>query len=67
MSDGSLCAVGGAPAQSRGLVGVAGHLWLWGLVGALVHYTLAGPVTAITTLLVEKGVAVPDELDLPHG
>ena len=22
--------------------------------------------TAITTLLVEKGVAVPDELDLPH-
>ena len=23
--------------------------------------------TAITTLLVEKGVAVPDELDLPHG
>jgi nitrile hydratase subunit beta len=23
--------------------------------------------TAITTLLVEKGVASPDELDLPHG
>ena len=24
-------------------------------------------LTAITTLLVEKGVASPDELDLPHG
>ncbi len=26
------------------LLGVDGNLWLWGLVGALVHYTLAGPV-----------------------
>ncbi len=26
------------------LIGVEGNLWLWGLVGALVHYTLAGPV-----------------------
>ncbi len=26
------------------LIGADGSLWLWGLVGALVHYTLAGPV-----------------------
>ncbi len=29
------------------LIGVDGNLWLWGLVGALVHYTLAGPVVKI--------------------
>jgi hypothetical protein len=29
------------------LIGVEGDLWLWGLVGALVHYTLAGPVVKI--------------------
>ncbi len=29
------------------LIGVDGKLWLWGLVGALVHYTLAGPVVAV--------------------
>ena len=26
------------------LVGVESNLWLWGAVGALIHYTLAGPV-----------------------
>ncbi len=26
------------------LIGVEGNLLLWGLVGALIHYTLAGPV-----------------------
>jgi hypothetical protein len=26
------------------LIGVEGNLWLWGLVGALIHYALAGPV-----------------------
>ncbi len=29
------------------LIGVDGNLWLWGLVGALVHYTLAGPVVKV--------------------
>jgi hypothetical protein len=29
------------------LIGVEGSLWLWGLVGALVHYTLAGPVVKV--------------------
>jgi hypothetical protein len=29
------------------LVGVESDLWLWGLVGALIHYTLAGPVVKI--------------------
>ncbi len=29
------------------LLGIEGNLLLWGLVGALVHYTLAGPVVAV--------------------
>lgn len=29
------------------LVGVDSNLWLWGLVGALIHLTIAGPVVAI--------------------
>ena len=29
------------------LIGVEGDLWLWGLVGGLIHWTLAGPVVAI--------------------
>jgi hypothetical protein len=29
------------------LIGVDGNLWFWGLIGALVHYTLAGPVVAL--------------------
>jgi hypothetical protein len=29
------------------LIGVEANLWLWGMVGALIHYTLAGPVVAI--------------------
>jgi hypothetical protein len=29
------------------LIGVEGDLWLWGLLGALIHYTLAGPVVAV--------------------
>ncbi len=29
------------------LIGVEGNLWLWGLVGALIHYTLAGPVVKL--------------------
>jgi hypothetical protein len=29
------------------LIGVEGNLWLWGLVGALIHYALAGPVVAL--------------------
>ncbi len=29
------------------LIGVEGNLWLWGLVGALVHYTLAGPIVKL--------------------
>ncbi len=29
------------------LLGVDGSLWLWGLVGGLVHYTLAGPVVKV--------------------
>jgi hypothetical protein len=29
------------------VIGVDGSLWLWGLVGALVHYTLAGPVVKV--------------------
>ena len=29
------------------LIGVEGDLWLWGLVGALIHYTLAGPIVAV--------------------
>lgn len=46
------------------LIGIDGDLWLWGLVGALIHYTLAGPVVAIipslnpdTGLLREQGFA----------
>ena len=30
-----------------GVIGVDGSLWLWGLIGALVHYTLAGPVVKV--------------------
>jgi len=29
------------------LVGADDNLWLWGLIGGLVHYTLAGPVVAM--------------------
>ncbi|MBW3651724.1 MAG: hypothetical protein KY458_14250, partial [Actinobacteria bacterium] len=29
------------------LAGVEGNLWLWGLIGALIHLTIAGPVVAI--------------------
>ncbi len=29
------------------LIGVEGNLWLWGLVGALIHLAIAGPVVAI--------------------
>ncbi len=29
------------------LLGVNGNLLIWGLVGALVHYTLAGPIVAL--------------------
>ncbi len=29
------------------LVGVEGNLWLWGLVGAVIHLAIAGPVVAI--------------------
>ena len=29
------------------LIGVDGNLWLWGLVGGLVHYTLAGPIVKL--------------------
>lgn len=29
------------------LVGVDGNLWLWGLLGALIHLAIAGPVVAI--------------------
>ncbi len=29
------------------LIGVDGNLWLWGLVGALIHYTIAGPVVKL--------------------
>jgi hypothetical protein len=29
------------------VIGVDGSLWLWGLIGALVHYTLAGPVVKV--------------------
>ncbi len=29
------------------LIGVEGSLWLWGLVGALIHYALAGPVVKL--------------------
>ncbi len=29
------------------LVGVDGNLWLWGLVGALIHLAIAGPVVGI--------------------
>ncbi len=28
------------------LVGADGNLWLWGLIGGLVHYLVAGPVVA---------------------
>ncbi len=28
------------------LVGADGNLWLWGLIGGLVHYLIAGPVVA---------------------
>jgi hypothetical protein len=29
------------------LVGADGNLWLWGLIGGLVHYLIAGPVVAV--------------------
>jgi hypothetical protein len=29
------------------LVGADGNLWLWGLIGGLVHYLIAGPVVAM--------------------
>ncbi len=29
------------------LIGVEGNLWLWGLVGALIHLAIAGPVVAV--------------------
>jgi hypothetical protein len=29
------------------LIGVESDLWLWGLVGALIHFTLAGPIVKI--------------------
>jgi hypothetical protein len=29
------------------IVGVDGNLWLWGLIGGLIHLTIAGPVVAI--------------------
>ena len=29
------------------LIGVEGDLWLWGLIGGLIHWTLAGPVVKI--------------------
>ncbi len=29
------------------LIGVGGELWLYGLIGGLVHWTLAGPIVAI--------------------
>jgi hypothetical protein len=29
------------------LIGVEGDLWLWGLLGGLIHYLLAGPIVAI--------------------
>ncbi len=29
------------------LIGVEGNLWLWGLLGALIHYALAGPVVKV--------------------
>ena len=29
------------------LIGVDDNLWLWGLVGGVVHYTLAGPVVKL--------------------
>ncbi len=28
-------------------IGIEGNLWLWGLVGALIHLTIAGPVVAV--------------------
>ncbi len=29
------------------LIGVEGDLWLWGLIGGLVHWTIAGPVVKL--------------------
>lgn len=29
------------------LIGVEGDLWLWGLLGGLIHYALAGPVVKL--------------------
>jgi hypothetical protein len=29
------------------LIGVEGDLWLWGLIGGLVHWTIAGPVVKV--------------------
>jgi hypothetical protein len=29
------------------LIGVEGDLWLYGLIGGLIHWTLAGPIVAI--------------------
>ncbi len=33
------------------LIGVEGDLWLWGLLGALIHYTLASLVVAVISSL----------------
>jgi hypothetical protein len=39
------------------IVGADDNLWLWGLIGALIHYALAGPVVAkIPSLDPETGV-----------
>lgn len=29
------------------IVGVEGNLWVWGLIGALIHLSIAGPVVAV--------------------
>lgn len=29
------------------LIGAEHHLWLWGLIGGLIHYLIAGPVVAM--------------------
>ncbi len=46
------------------LIGVEGDLWLYGLIGGLIHWTLAGPIVAIipslnpdTGILREQGFA----------
>jgi hypothetical protein len=49
------------------LIGVEGDLWLWGLIGGLIHWTIAGPIVAIipslnpdTGNLREQGFAYKD-------